>query len=670
MLPGFLRYFLALFLMIGGTGECAQAQSHRGDDPERLVAEAARIWREVYASWDDEMMYLDGSPERFDPAVAAREYGRLQPAVEALHRAMQVGGPSFRPSSQPWLNGPAPVHVVDSRHAAMALMADMRWRIHSGQSQDLGERAAILFEFGTASSAGGDFLNSVVGLAIGAGSLNVLREHAIPSGSLTAAQATLALAAIDKAAMTGDPHQFSSSLARTADRDLAWILGQNAEPADREAMLAQMAESATEQGRIELATQFRGLSPDGIQIAAEQHAALLTRMSEITSMTDLNAAKVAWAQLEKERTVGLYGPFAEIMAINANLVAIIEDWEKTTAEVRANLQTIARDPNGAKRLMNSAYFYQRAIGAWQRQPGAFRQQLLDAANDSEQSPPENWREDLSETLSDLDRASMIERCVFQPIESRQRQTNWQWPGEVIPLNELATVRRFALREALKSGDATPRENARLDALGLLAMIDHLAQEGVIEFTKTAADMLGMLAELEKWPTFDEASSELAARHADLRDRLQRDDPLRLSRTARLLPTLTIGPLLISPDHSATIDNLVRIDAFRSRLPSTVFTHGMGTDLLMRNAQALRAEAVAPALRAARDRMEQSISELIDMRTTDEVLQSRARFEAAMIAEDRPALAEWSRCWTLPVFDLLARREAIRDHARVVAEQIK
>src|SRR5690606_34288351 len=106
---------------------------------------------------------LDGSPERFDPAVAAREYGRLQPAVEALRRAMQLGGPSYRPSEQPWLGGPAPSHVSDMRHAAMALMADMRWRVHSGQSRDLGERAAILFEFAAASSEGADFLNSLVG---------------------------------------------------------------------------------------------------------------------------------------------------------------------------------------------------------------------------------------------------------------------------------------------------------------------------------------------------------------------------------------------------------------------------------------------------------------------------------------------------------------------------
>lgn len=673
----FLRFLVFVLLAIGSTGERVQAQSHRSDDPNQLVAEAARIWREVYASWDDELLYLDGSPERFDPAVAAREYGRLQPAIDAMHRAARLGLPVASPPATPWPLGPISSELQDLRDGARLIMNDARWRVHSGQTSDLGERCAVLFDMAANTSNGGDFIQSLIGMAVGSASLNILREQAIPSGSLTSEQAKVALAALEKAT-ADDGLQFSSSLARTADRDLAWITDQNADPASREAMLAQMAETATNKGNMELAAQFGVMSPDEIATAAQQHAALLDRMSAITAMRDLDAAKVAWTQLEKEREAGIYGPFAEVMTDDGNVVAIIEHWEKSTAEVRADLETIARDPNGAKRLMNAAYFYQRAIGAWQRLPGQFRQPLLDAviadipADDGEDAPtpPEQWHKRLTEVFADLDRAAMIEQCAFQPIEQRQLQTNWQWPGEVIPLGELAAVRRFALREALKSDDATPRDTARLDALGLLTMIDHLAQEGVIEFTLSAADMLAALAELESWPTIDGAPDDVAARWSELRERFERDDPLRLERTARLLPTLTVGPLLRSPDRSATTENLLRIDTFRSRLPFTVFTHGMGTGLLARDAQALRAEAVAPALRAARERLEKIISELLDTQTTDQVLYRRARFETAMTAEDHPALAEWSRCWTLPLFDLFERRETIRELARKVAERVK
>ena len=274
----------------------------------------------------------------------------------------------------------------------------------------------------------------------------------------------------------------------------------------------------------------------------------MTQLAAAVSIGDLSVARQAIEQLNLAVEQGAFGPIAtEIGLFGFNLIDTIEGSLERIDGLRGELEQIARDPNAQQELMNAWRFYHRAYAALRQlpynarrwfEPQEFPGLMLPGPPRPDgplPNEPEYTQSDSVDMAGDvfdlLERAALITHCEFTDEYNRRAGGLWPNTNHTIEMEMCLNLVVAGIERAIEVADG---DAARRRVLIALAMIDHLAQDELIE-SSTLAHTLG-----ERLNELCPALAQLPATEGDahfatvgsISERFHANDPFGFERATR------------------------------------------------------------------------------------------------------------------------------------------
>jgi len=465
------------------------------NDSARLLREAFERSRDATRDWDDEW-YLFGSPEIVDSEKAERAITEIRPALDLFRRAMSGERPQYAShDANPFV--PSPL-MLEFRHLSSMLRTDLDYRLLRGETAGVNDDLVHLVELSSFPRDDASILGSLVDVAAFA-SARVQIENAIGRGVLDQQAAQTILDAVDET-IEPDTHGLIAGVENDRTRGVTWLHEQNASDESRAEMIDGFASWFDPATQLEELDHLRTMSQGDVEAAIVGYDTAMERYAEILKGDSFDLARVEAERLERDIQSGLFGPFAQHLG-PAGISRMVQTLEIETSflqSLRDHLKEIATDPDAAMRLRNAALIYEEAFAVFRRLPFDVRDHFDRTPVSRVIGPARRLREDeiaegarrseipLSEAIEEvqpiinlLHEASCIERCEFDQGGTRDLAGPWPWVAHVSEMRTCAEI-LFQRTACAESNALTDRGSRSADLLSLLAMSQHMAQDGTFE----------------------------------------------------------------------------------------------------------------------------------------------------------------------------------------------